>query len=179
MEQGCLGAAGTVRLGQRRALDAAFGGKKGPHYLLIGAVEALLRLAGLLLTALLMAQAAVLVMDVVVTQCPGEPTTCLSSAHLNWLWPHQRLLSIAGAVVLAALLGMINHISAIKWAAPGRLNFRRDSDKVLAEDDSFYAGDADAPLLRATHLTAGLSVVVVLILGGTHPPAGWWLAICG
>ena len=79
--------------------------------------------------------------------------------------------------MLAALLGMINHISAIKWAAPGRLNFRRDSDKVLAEDDSFYAGDADAPLLRATHLTAGLSVVVVLILGGAHRAAGWWLAI--
>lgn len=153
-------------------------GKKGLHYILIGAVEMFLRLAGLLLTALLMAQAAVLVMDVVVTQCPSEPTACLSSAHLGWLWAHQRLLSIAGAVVLVALLGMINHISAIKWAAPGgRLNFRRNSDEVLAEDDSFYAGDADAPLLRATHLTAGLSVVVVLILGGTHPPSGWWLGI--
>jgi hypothetical protein len=153
------------------------GGKKGLHYILIGAVEALLRLAGLLLTALLMAQAAVLVMDVVVHQCPSEPTKCLSSAHLNWLWAHQRLLSIAGAVVLVALLGMINHISAIKWAAPRNLAFRRSSDKVLAEDDAFYAGDADAPLLRATHLTAGLSVVVVLVLGGTHPPAGWWLGI--
>jgi hypothetical protein len=150
------------------------GGRKGLHHILIGLVEALLRLAGLLLTALLMAQAAVLVMDVVVTQCPSEPTKCLSSAHLNWLWEHQRLLSIAGAVVLTALLGMINHISAIKWAPPPDLDFRRQSDKVLAEDDSFYAGDADAPLLRATHLTAGLSVVVVLVLGGTHPPSGWW-----
>ena len=153
------------------------GGEKGLHHLLIGAVEALLRLAGLLLTALFMAQAAVLVMDVVVTQCPSEQATCLSSAHLGWLWPHQRLLSIAGAVALVALLGMINHISAIKWAVPGKLNFRRDSGKVLAEDDSFYAGDADAPLLRATHLTAGLSVVVVLVLGGTHPPSGWLLGV--
>src|SRR5262249_35662426 len=119
----------------------------------------------------------VLVMDVVVTQCPSEHAKCLSSAHLNWLWAHQRLLSIAGAVVLAALLVMINHISAIKWAPPENLDFRRRSDRVLAEDDSFYAGDADAPLLRGMHLTTGLSVVVVLVLGGTHPPAGWWLII--
>ena len=151
------------------------GGKKGLHHGLIGIVEALLRLAGLLLTALLMAQAAVLVMDVVVTQCPSEPTSCLSSAHLGWLWAHQRLLSVAGAVALAALLGMINHISAIKWASPHGLATHRSSDKVLAEDDSFYAGDADAPLLRAMHLTVGLSVVVVLLLGGTHRPPGWWL----
>jgi hypothetical protein len=150
------------------------GGRKGLHYLLIGLVEALLRLAGLLLTALFMAQAAVLVMDVLVTQCPGERATCLSSAHLTWLWAHQRLLSIAGAVVLIALLAMVNHISAIKWAPPPDLDFKRQSGKVLAEDDSFYAGDADAPLLRATHLTTGLSVVVVLVLGGTHPPSGWW-----
>jgi hypothetical protein len=153
------------------------GGKKRLHSMLIGTLEGLLRLTGLLLTALFMAQAAVLVMDVVVTQCPSEPTACLSSAHLGWLWAHQRLLSIAGAAVLVALLGMINQISAIKWAAPEGLELQRQSDKVLAEDDSFYAGDADAPLLRAAHLTAGLSVVVVLILGGTHPSSGWRLGI--
>jgi hypothetical protein len=154
------------------------GGVKGFYHNLIGILEALLRLAGLLLTALFMAQAAVLIMDVLVTQCSGKQSTCLSSAHLGYLWAHQRLLSIAGALVLVAVLGVINRISTIKWAPP-------DDDpaaphaagKVLSDDDSFYAGDADAPLLRATHLTVGLSVVVVLLLGGTHRPSGWQLPV--
>jgi hypothetical protein len=153
------------------------GARKGAMHDLIGTIEALLRLAGLLLTALFMTQIAVLVMDVVVGQCPAEPGKCLSSAHLGWLWAHQRLLSIAGALVLVAVLGVINHISVIKWALPGKAKARRGDGEVLAEDDSFYDGDADAPMLRATHLTAGLSVVVVLILGGTHRPSGWWLPV--
>jgi hypothetical protein len=154
------------------------GARKGIMHDLIGIIEALLRLAGLLLTALFMTQAAILVMDVVVGQCPAEPGKCLSSAHLGWLWAHQRLLSIAGALVLVAVLGVINHISVIKWALRGRkAKARRGDGDVLADDDSFYDGDADAPMLRATHLTAGLSVVVVLILGGTHRPSGWWLPV--
>jgi hypothetical protein len=151
-------------------------GKSLSHYL-IGIVEALLRLTGLLLTALFMAQAAVLIMDVGVAQCPAEPGKCLSSAHLGWLWAHQRLLSIGGVLVLVAILGVINHISAIKWPSPDRTAVHRDRGKMLAEDDSFYGGDADAPLLRATHITAGLSVVVVLLLGGTHRPSGSWLVV--
>jgi hypothetical protein len=150
------------------------GGVKGLYHNLIGIVEAFLRLAGLLLTALFMAQAAVLIMDVVVTQCPSKDSGCLSSAHLGWLWAHQRVLSIAGAVVLVAVLALINRISTIKWAPPGTPAAPHALGRVLAEDDSFYAGDADAPLLRATHLTVGLGVVVVLLLGGTHPPSGWW-----
>jgi hypothetical protein len=148
---------------------------KGAVHGLIGITEALLRLAGLLLTGLFMAQATVLVMDVVVGQCPAEPGKCLSSAHLGWLWTHQRLLSIAGAIVLAAVLGVINRISAIKWTSSDPKAVQRGMGRVLAEDDSFYGGDADAPLLRAAHLTAGLSVVVVLLLGGTHRPSGWWV----
>jgi hypothetical protein len=164
------------------------GGARRLGRIIIGIAEALLRLAGLLLTALFMAQAAVLVMDVVVTQCPSKYSHCLSSAHLGYLWAHQRLLSITGAAVLVAVLGVINHISAIKWPTPGAQAppddlaalddpaAPQESGEVLAEDGSFYAEDADAPLLRAVHVIVGLSVVVVLVLGGTHPPSGgWWL----
>ena len=153
------------------------GGGKGPFHALIGFLEALLRLAGLLLTSLFMTQAAILVMDLGVNQCPAEPRKCLRTDHLGWLWTHQRFLSIAGALLLVAVLWVINHISAIKWDSPDREAVRRDRGKMLAEDDSFYGGDADAPLLRATHLTAGLSVVVVLLLDGT-PRASWlWMTV--
>ena len=151
------------------------GAVKGVVHILIGIVEALLRLAGLLLTALFMAQAAVLVMDIGVSQCPAKPGKCLASAHIGWLWAHQRVLSIIGALILVAVLGVINQISAIKWAPPDQSGGDRRLGEVVAEDDSFYDGDVDAPLLRATHLTTGLSVVVVLLLGGRQVPSGWWL----
>lgn len=137
-------------------------------------VKATLRLAGLLFTCLFMAQAAVLVMDVIVVQCSGTPGICLSSVNLGWLWSHQRVLSIAGGLALIALLGIIDQISLVRWKPTCSLLTSGASGGDLAGDDSFYVGDVDAPWLRVVHLTGGLSVVVVLLLGGLHPqPSGW------
>ena len=155
------------------------GGKKGLYHGLIGVVEALLRLAGLLLTALFMAQAAVLVMDV---GGHAVPQRARQMPELGAPW-----LAVGASAAAehrrSACAGRPagddqSHLGD-QMAFTGPPERPAYPGKVLAEDDSFYAGDADAPLLRATHLTAGLSVVVVLLLGGTHRPSGWWLVSGG
>jgi len=185
-----------------------------------GVLKCLLRLAGLVLTCLFMAQAGVAVMDLIVNQCGVANSACPSS--LGWLWPHRQALSILGAVLLVVVAGLIDQISRTRWplidgqdrraklvadrkaAWPGtKAKWKATAERWmpgrkasvaaagppsgpaspglavpgLAGQPSLYNGDLDAPWLRTVHLTAGLSTVIMLLLGGLHPlPGGWQVA---
>ena len=180
-----------------------------------GVLKGLLRLAGLVLTCLFMAQAGIAVMDLIVNQCGVANSACPSS--LGWLWPHRQALSILGALLLIVVAGLIDQISRTRWPLingqdrraelvqerkaawpvtktkwkataerlmPGRKASVPEAGPLagpaspgLAGEASLYNGDLDAPWLRTVHLTAGLSTVIMLLLGGLHPlPGGWQVA---
>jgi hypothetical protein len=180
-----------------------------------GVLKCLLRLAGLVLTCLFMAQAGVAVMDLIVNQCGVPNSACPSS--LGWLWPHRQILSILGAVLLVVVAALIDQISKTRWPlingqdrhaelvagqkaawpvtkakwkakagrwVPGRKAGVPEAGPPadpaspgLAGEASLYYGDLDSPWLRTVHLTAGLSTVIMLLLGGLHPlPGGWQVA---
>jgi hypothetical protein len=180
-----------------------------------GVLKGLLRLAGIVLTCLFMAQAGIAVMDLIASQCGVARSACPSS--LGWLWPHRQALSILGAVLLVVVAGLIDQISRSRWplinghdrraelvrerkeawpatkaqwkaraerwmpgrtaSAPAAGTPAGPASPGLAGEASLYNGDLDAPWLRTAHLTAGLSTVVMLLLGGLHPlPGGWQVA---
>jgi hypothetical protein len=110
---------------------------------LAGVLKVLLRLAGLVLTCLFMAQAGIAVLDLIVNQCGTGNSACPSS--LGWLWPHRRTLSILGAVLLIVVAGLIDQISRSRWPL---INGRDRRAEVAAErKESWRAGTAKA---RAT-----------------------------
>jgi hypothetical protein len=113
----------------------------------------------------------------------NRPRPCSASGSGCWrtsrrssasqIWIRTRCWSALSHTAQWARIVSIGKIYLRGVLDPGLMALRR----LVIGEVSLYAGDADAPLLRATHLTAGLSVAVVLLLGGTHRPSGWWLLI--
>jgi hypothetical protein len=140
----------------------------------VAACRGILRLSGLALSSLLMAQVAVIVMDLVVNQCPGSSARCLGSVrHLAWFWDHPLTRSLFGAGLLILMVYIINRISTTDWMTPVKQTEEAPAGlPVQAAGPVFYAGDPDVPALRALHVTASLSTATLLILGGPKSPTG-------
>jgi len=140
----------------------------------VTACRGILRLSGLALSSLLMAQMGVIVMDLVVNQCPGSSARCLGSVpHLDWFWDHPLTRSLLGAAVLVLVVYIINRISTTDWMTPVKQTEDAPAGlRVQAAGRVFYAGDPDVPALRALHVTSSLSTATLLILGGPKSPTG-------
>ena len=132
--------------------------------------RALLRLAAILLTALLMAQLSVVSLDLVATQCLAPGARCLSVVP-EWLraWPGIR--PVIGIVPLLCGVWVLAVMSQVNWVARAETPRPRTPRKLAKLPGATRIADPDAPTLRALHLTAALATVGLVALGGPLGPA--------
>jgi hypothetical protein len=149
--------------------------------------RALLRLAALLLTVLLVAQLAAVSFDLFATQCLAPGGRCLSAVPL-WVRERAALRPLIGLIPLLLLVFVLGRVSRVNWSANTDTPVPPSDGPVRKLDGLPGArriADPDAPALRTLHLTAALATVPLLALGGPHGPrggawtvnAGWWLAV--
>ena len=143
------------------------------------AYDLLVRITALSLTVLLTAGCCVVVLDLVAWQCAG---TQECARHVAWLGPFHgggwwaqpgRRLALGAAVPLALVL-LLWWLSHRTWSAyesaspPVRPRLDAERHPVLALP-GFWYGRALVARLRATHTTAGLLAICVVLLAATGP----------
>lgn len=140
----------------------------------------LLRLIAVLLTVLLVTQLAVVSLDLLATQCLAPGTHCLTFVP-DAVRRTAAVRPVIGVVPLLIVILVLRQVSTVNWAAsadqpvPDRSKPARQLGRLPGAD---RIADPDAPALRTLHLTAALSVVAFLALGGPHGPRpGWWPAL--
>jgi len=150
------------------------------------AARTLLRLAAVLLTMLLVTQAAVVSLDLLAAQClaPGSP--CLAGAVPDWLRATYLFRPLVGLVPVLLTIYVLHRISCVAWeVGAGSANPppTRANARVQLPGTNLVA-DPDTPTLRALHLVAALATVALIPLGGPFavpaaplPAALWTLAL--
>jgi hypothetical protein len=124
--------------------------------------RALLRVAGLLLTMLLVAQFAVLSLDLLAAQCLRPGADCLEAAP-SWLRDVSGVRTAVGLAPLLLLVGVLFSVASSSWTvrAPRLRERRPDLPGGTVLDD-----ERDTTTLRCLHTVAALGVVVLVLLGG-------------
>jgi hypothetical protein len=145
--------------------------------------RALLRLAAVLLTVLLVAQLAAVSLDLLATQCLAPGATCLSGVVPDWPRSTAAVRPVIGVVPLLIVVFVLGRVSTVNWAA-GSDQPEGPAGKLGTLPGAHRIADPDAPALRTLHLTAALATVALLGLGGptgsTHggiAAACWWVAL--
>ncbi|MCT2586249.1 hypothetical protein JT362_24320 [Actinophytocola sp. S1-96] len=129
--------------------------------------RSLLRLAGVLLTMLLVAQAAVVSLDLVAAQClaPGSP--CLAGAVPDWVRETYLVRALVGLLPVLALVWVLHRISCVAWESGASPNPPPTPPNARVQlPGTNLVADPDTPVLRALHLLAALATVALLPLGG-------------
>lgn len=145
----------------------------------------LLRLAAVLLTVLLVTQAALVSLDLLATQClaPGSP--CLAGTVPDWLRETYLVRPAIGLVPVLLTIYVLHRISCVAWEVDGATNPppTPPNEHVQLPGTNLVA-DPDTPTLRALHLVAALATVALLPLGGPFampaeplPAVLWTLAL--
>lgn len=138
-----------------------------PAHLLGVGLRALLRLAALLLTVLLVAQLEVISLDLVAAQCLAPGATCLWGP--SWLSTTPWVRAVVGLAPIALAVLVLHRMSAVDW--------RIERKEVPAAEGNrsglpgaHVATDPDTPALRVLHVVAALGTAVVIALGGPLGP---------
>ncbi|GAB3503508.1 hypothetical protein [Amycolatopsis cihanbeyliensis] len=146
------------------------GGARARSARVIGAAcRSLLRVAGLLLTTLLVSQLAVVTVDLLAAQCLAYQGRCVPSG-LSWLSEVEALRTAVGLLPVALAIFVLHQVSGTEWAVSAKVSPRRPGrslpgDELRAEDG--------VPVLRCLHTVAALACTALLLAGGpfTRPAA--------
>ncbi|SDD21593.1 alpha/beta hydrolase family protein [Actinokineospora iranica] len=135
--------------------------------------RSLLRLAALLLTALLVAQTAVVSLDLLAAQCLAPGTGCLAwvPEDLRAAYPFRQAVGVLPALLAIFVL---HRISSVAWETPAAPNppAAPPNTRVQLPGRNLVA-DPDTPALRTLHVVTALATVALIPLGGPfHPPSG-------
>lgn len=132
---------------------------------LASSLRALLRLSSLLLTMLLVAQLAVATLDLVAAQCLAPGTGCMPAVPDQLRVPVLR--SLVGLLPVALLAFLMHWLASVSWEVsteePGRSPHPAQAPVLPGQN---VVPDPDTPLLRTLHITAAMSTVSLLALGG-------------
>lgn len=135
------------------------------------ALRSLLRLAALLLTVLLIAQLAVISLDLVAAQClaPGAP--CLAGVLPDEVRTAPWLRTVVGLLPIAAIILVLAGVSSVDW----RIERKEQPDDNPARmtaglPAAHMATDPDTPALRVLHVVAALGTGTAIALGGPLGP---------
>ncbi|SFP34342.1 hypothetical protein SAMN05421810_102316 [Amycolatopsis arida] len=132
------------------------------------ACRLLLRVAGLLLTMLLVSQLAVVSLDLLAGQCLARTSGCLDVAppQLRELEP---VRTAVGVLPLLALVLVLHRASGTRWAVTVDEGAPRPGPALPGDELRAARG---IPLLRCVHTVAALGTLALMLLGGpAHPPA--------
>jgi len=145
--------------------------------------RSLLRLAALLLTMLLVTQAAVLTLDLVAAQCLAPGTGCL-----GWVPERARRADAVrlavGLLPVLFAIGVLYRVSCVAWEVRDAANPPPTPPNLGVHlPGANLVADPDTPTLRVLHAVAALAVVALLPVGGPFTvPAGtaavpWLVAV--
>ncbi|HEY3610175.1 MAG TPA: hypothetical protein VGL06_21925 [Pseudonocardiaceae bacterium] len=141
--------------------------------------RALLRLAGVLLTVLLVVQLTAVSLDLVATQCLAPGTRCLGVVP-GWLRAGAAIRPIVGIVPLLLMVRVLGGVSRVNWTAAADQPAPRDTAparKLARLPGADRIADPDAPALRTLHLTAALAAIGMTALGGPGGPSRGGFAV--
>lgn len=131
--------------------------------------RALLRLAAILLTVLLVGQLAAVSMDLVATQCLAPNAQCLGVVP-GWVRTTTALRPALGVLPMLIVVFVLRQVSTVNWTPTDCAD--QPSTRGLARmPGTSRIADPDAPALRTLHLTAALAAVTLLALGGPGGPS--------
>ncbi len=123
------------------------------------ACRAILRVASLLLTMLLISQLAVVSLDLFAAQCLAPGSRCLAGAP-SFLRDFAPLRTAIGVVPLLALIFVLDRIPSSDWRSRNRLHRVHSSAPLQPQDMPRTPG------LRTLHTVAALTCVALPLLGG-------------
>ena len=139
--------------------------------LISGVLRAVMRLSALLLTMLFVAQLTVIGLDLVAAQCLSPGAQCMTFVpdavrHLDAVRSAITLLPVGLAVLL------MYRISGVSWrVSAGAREAAQESGRAPMLPGANVVADPDTPALRAMHITAALSTVALLVMGGPFSPS--------
>jgi hypothetical protein len=148
-------------------------------------LRSLLRLAAVLLTMLLVTQAAVMSLDLVAGQCLAPGTGCLAGTVPGWLRETYLVRPAAGLLPVLLAIFVLHRISSVAWDMDASPNPPATEPNVSVDlPGTNLVADPDTPTLRALHLVAALATVALLPIGGPFRVPGrqvdallWFVAI--
>ncbi|WP_232376300.1 hypothetical protein [Amycolatopsis aidingensis] len=145
------------------------GGARAGAARVLGAVcRGLLRVAGLLLTTLLVSQLAVVTVDLLAAQCLAYQGRCLP-AGLSWLSEVEALRTAVGLLPVALVIFVLHQVSGTEWSVSAKVT-PRSPGRSLPGDE--LRSDGGIPVLRCLHTVAALACTALLLAGGPFgPPA--------
>ncbi|MDQ0379296.1 hypothetical protein [Amycolatopsis thermophila] len=126
-----------------------------------GLCRGVLRIAALLLTMLLVAQVAVITLDLFAAQCLAPGRRCLTWLP-DWLRDVEQLRLGAGLLPAAVVVFVLYRVSGTNWTV--RAHTPPPPGDTLPGD--VLRGDADSPVLRWVHTVAALATVALVAVGG-------------
>ena len=131
--------------------------------------RALLRVAALLLTVLLVGQLASVSMDVVAAQCLAPGSTCLGFLP-GWVRTAPTVRTIIGLAPILIAVGVLHGVSTVNWTVNAESTPEHQPRLMSRLPGAALIADPDASALRTLHLTAALATTVLLALGGPTGP---------
>jgi hypothetical protein len=136
------------------------------------ASRSLLRLVALLLTMLLVSQAAVVSLDLLAAQCLAPGSSCLANTVPTWLRETYLVRPAVGLLPVLAAILVLHRISSVAWEVAESPNPPPSAPNLSVDlPGTNLAADPDTPMLRALHLVAALATVALLPVGGPfHMP---------
>lgn len=144
-----------------------------------GCARALVRLAALLLTALLVCQLEVVSLDLFAVHClqPGNPC---AGAIPGWVRGNGALRTVMGLLPVALLVFLLHRVSTVRWKPLVSLAHRERTPphQVPELPGDNIAADPDTPALRTLHLGGSLAIAALLALGDPTAPAAIPVVAC-
>lgn len=126
-----------------------------------GLCRGVLRIAALFLTMLLVAQVAVITLDLFAAQCLAPGRRCLPWLP-GWLRDVDQLRLSAGLLPAALVIFVLFRVSGTNWTV--RAHTPPPPGDTLPGD--VLRGDTDSPVLRCVHTVAALTTVALVAVGG-------------
>jgi hypothetical protein len=135
--------------------------------------RALVRLAGVLLTVLLVTQLATVSLDLLATQCLAPGRACLTGVVPDGLRRTASVRPVIGVLPLLLVVLVLGRVSSVRWRADVGVDRPDGLGRRLAGlPGAGPIADPDAPALRTLHLTAALATIALVGLGGPNGPVG-------
>ncbi|PRY43863.1 hypothetical protein [Umezawaea tangerina] len=140
------------------------------HLLGIG-LRSLLRLAALLLTVLLVAQTAVVTLDLFAAQCLAPGSACLADVVPASVRAVPWVRAGVGLAPIALLILVLARLSTVDWRIDRPEPLDAEGEPTMTGlPGTHIATDPDTPALRSLHIVAALGAITVIALGGPLGP---------
>src|SRR5262245_58369398 len=148
-------------------------------------LRSLLRLAAVLLTMLLVTQAAVVSLDLLAAQCLAPGSGCLAATVPGWLRETYLVRPAIGLLPVLVAIVVLDRISGVAWEVDASPNPPPTAPNVSVDlPGTNLVADPDTPTLRSLHLVAALATVALLPIGGPFRVPGrqvdavlWFVAL--